>query len=478
MSISFWLNDALVEVEDLPPTTTLLRYLRDHYGMMGTKEGCGEGDCGACTVAVLEDDGGGPTWRAVNSCLMFLPMVHGKRVMTVEGLADGDALHPAQQAMVQHRGSQCGYCTPGIVMSLFEGTYRQDIVSTALADDQVAGNLCRCTGYRPIRDASRQVAGLRPEDRFLDALSQPLERDLSLSYQARGAIYLQPATLAALWEARAAHPGARLVAGGTDVGLEVSKLHREFPAVIGLEALEVLRTLTVDEAGWTVGAGVRITRLAEVVGAALPALQKLLLVFGSRQIRSRGTLGGNLCNASPIGDLAPLLIVLGATAVIAGPDGEREVPLGDFFEGYRQTALRGIEILSRVVIPRPPAGVLVASYKVSRRRELDISAVSAGMWLELDEGGLVRATRLSWGGMAATPVRTPLAEAALIGRPWTRALVEQVADGLSEELHPISDHRASADYRAQVARNLLLGFYLESQEPPAPDARPTATVLC
>lgn len=477
MPVRFWLDGEAVEVADLPPTTTLLRYLRDHLGRTGTKEGCGEGDCGACTVAVLDDDGTGATWRAVNSCLLLLPMIHGKHVLTAEGLARGPELHAAQVALVEHRGSQCGYCTPGVVMSLFAGAYRDDVTEPRQAWDQVAGNLCRCTGYRPIREAAEAVVGSLPDDRFA-AMTGGVVAPAPLDYAASGQRYLQPATLPELWGAMAAHPGARLVAGGTDVGLEITKQHRELPVAIGLEALDVLRELRADGDGWWVGSGVRLAHLERVLAPQLPALDKLLRVFGSLQIRSRATVGGNLCTASPIGDLAPLLLAFDAVAVVEGPQGRRRVPMADFFPAYRQTALASDEILRAVWIPRPAADLWVTSYKVSRRRELDISAVSAGMAVRLVDGAVAE-VRLAYGGVAATPLRARSTEAALTGGPWTEAAVRAAAELLPRDLTPISDHRASADYRATVAGNLLLGFFLESQraDRDALPARPTATVL-
>lgn len=483
--IRFQLNGAPVEVPPhLPGTTTLLRFLRDHLHLTGTKEGCAEGDCGACTVAVRE----GSTWRAVDACLLFLPMVHGGEVWTVEGLRDRSQAmadpeaghHPVQQALVETRGSQCGYCTPGIVMSLFEACYRQDISPGDLAevDAQLAGNLCRCTGYRPIREAGVKVAGLRPQDRFLQALQGPEARDRSLEVEGGGQTYLQPGSLPALWEARRRHPDAVLVAGGTDLGLRVTKDHRHFSAVIGLEAVPELQALERTEEGWRVGAGVSLTRLSEAVGPSLPALQKMLGVFGARQVRNRGTVGGNLCNASPIGDLAPVLLALGATLRLAGPSGVQDIEIDRFFLSYRKTALAPDQVLLSVDLPLPQGSARCASYKVSKRRELDISAVSAGFYLDL-EAGAVRQVRLAFGGVAATPVRARGAEAALLGRPWDPSSLQAALDRLPEDITPISDQRGSATYRMKLARNLLRGFFLESfkEERTAALHRPVSTVL-
>jgi xanthine dehydrogenase small subunit len=482
-TIRFTLNGRPVEVSGLPGTTTLLRYLREHQGLMGTKEGCAEGDCGACTVAILEDrPGAGASWRAVDSCLIFLPMLHGAQVVTVEGLEGQTpgSPHPAQEAVVGTRASQCGFCTPGVVMSLFEACYRDDIApdSPAAIDEQLAGNLCRCTGYRPIREAAKRVAGTRPDDAFEAARRSFDPGSAGLDYQAGQQRYLQPTSLTELFEARAAHPQATLVAGGTDIALEVTQRHRHFPVVIGLEAIDALRGFRREPERWLIGAGLSHTRLSELMAGELPALDKLLRYFGARQIRNRGTIGGNLCNASPVGDLAPLMLAMDATAVAVGPAGERRIAMRDFFPGYRQTALAQDELLLRVELPRPRPGARVASYKVSKRRELDISSVSAGMLLELDPQGCVATIRLAYGGVAATPIRAVHTERRLQGRPWNEDELQRALHHLEQDFSPISDHRGSARYRRLLARNLLLGFLLEGENPERELLRdhPTGTV--
>jgi xanthine dehydrogenase small subunit len=499
--LHFWLNDRRIEIpahEPIPGTTTLLRYLRDSLGLTGTKEGCAEGDCGACTVAILQErTGEEPTFRAVNSCLLFLPMLQGKRVYTVEGLRDRsrapddiEAYHPAQLAMVETRGSQCGYCTPGIVMALFEAAYRDDLDEAPdwQVDDQLAGNLCRCTGYRPIRDAGRKMCGLRPADRFRAAMEQYRARDAALDRTAPNGLdgpqrYIQPTSFEGLWAARAEHPDAVLLAGGTDLGLAVTKHHRHFPVVIGLEGLTELtaieRMAGSGSGGWRIGAGASLTRVMEVVGQELPALFKMLRWFGSRQIRSRATLGGNLCTASPIGDTAPVLAAYGAEVVLKGSRGERTVDMADFFTGYRQTAMEGDEIVAAIEVPAVPEGAFCGSYKVSKRREMDISTVAAGMYVERDDDNQVTAIRLAYGGMApVSAARATRAEDALLGAEWTEDNVRDALPLIDADFLPIADHRGSARYRASLARNLLLGFFLESTgaDPDALDELPVATV--
>ena len=473
--LRFFVNDRLVEEDAVPPTTTLLDYLRGTLRLTGTKEGCKEGDCGACTVEINEPDAaGGPTFRAVNACLVLLPMVQGKRVVTVEGLAKDGAPHPVQEALARHLGSQCGYCTPGVAMSLLEAGHRADLAEPWQLDDQLCGNLCRCTGYRPIRDAAAEVKGACRHDAHAAAAAAPAESP-ALDYRHGTARYRNPTTLDELFEALA-EPGTRLVAGGTDLSLEITKRFEEPEKLVSVEAIPELRRLAPSGDGWSIGAAVTLSELQAQVGPELPALEKMLRFFASRQIKNRATVGGNLCNASPIGDLAPVLVALRARAVLASAKGERALPLEDFFVSYRKTALATGELLARIELPRPGEADRASSFKVSKRRELDISAVAAGCLVRI-EGGTVTEARLCYGGMAATPKRAARAEAALAGRPWSRATVEAALSALAEDFAPLDDHRGSSWFRATVARNLLLGFYLETAASPAAlDPRPTATV--
>jgi xanthine dehydrogenase small subunit len=477
MPISFVLNGQPVKVDGLPPTTTLLDWLRA-TGRAGTKEGCAEGDCGACTVALLDGQSpGGPTWKAVCSCIVLLPQVADHELVTVEGLADGDALHPAQQAMVDALGSQCGYCTPGFVMALFEGTYRDDLCDRARKDDQICGNLCRCTGYRPIREALDRVAGAAPDDRFRARLTQPVSAPGEATLEHDGETYLRPDRWESLWDAL--DGGARLVAGATDLGLDVTQRHARFDRLVDLLALPGFRDLHDEGGSFTLGAGVRLSDLERWSEAALPALARMLRFFGSRQIKNRGTLGGNLCTASPIGDIAPVLLALDASAILRSRAGDRVVPMSEFFLSYRQTALREGEVLAAVSVPKPHPDARIGAYKVSKRRELDISGISAAFLVIAGAGGRCHHARLAYGGMAATPARALHAETALTGRIWEAAAVEGACSSLLRDFTPIDDHRASAWYRNTVAANLLRGFFEETREQGqlALPARPTATVL-
>ena len=461
--LRFHVNDELVEIADVSPTRTVLEFLRTHHRATGTKEGCAEGDCGACTIVELDVTApGGPRFRAVNSCLMLLPALHGRRIHTVEGLVRDGEPHLVQRTLAEHLGSQCGYCTPGVVMSLFEACHRTDLDADWKLDDQMCGNLCRCTGYRPIRDATHAVAGAQPDDGFRTDGWDEQATDLSLEYQREGRRFFTPGTLDSLVETMEAHPDHRLLAGATDLGLDVTKGRVRFPCLISLEGLPELRQIERTASGWTLGAMCRLADLEADLADELPMLVRMLRFFGARQIKNRATLGGNLCNASPIGDTPPVLLALDATLVLRSRSGERRVSIDDFFEGYRKTALRPGEFLTAIEIPRPPADARMGSYKVSRRRELDISAVCAAMRVRVDAEGIITEARIAYGGMAATPARAHATEAALIGSPYAEAAFAEAAEQLATDFQPLSDHRGSAWYRGQVARNLLIGFHAET----------------
>lgn len=471
-ALRFNLNGVWQEERALSPTLTLLRYLRDRKGMTGTKEGCAEGDCGACTVAVAERG----SWRAVNSCLVLLPMLQGKHVLTVEALRSDKAYHPAQEAMAKALGSQCGYCTPGIVMSLFEATYRKDLDAPWKLDDQLCGNLCRCTGYRPIKEAALAVAGSCPDDRFSKLLTSP--ESMRLNYEATGQRFCTPNSLDELWAELKQHPDTKFVNGGTDLSLEVTKRFKVLPKLVSLEGLAELKTLSETGDTLHLGSGATIAEIEAFTASRIPSVHRMVRYFGARQIKHRGTLGGNLCTASPIGDLAPVLISLGATAVIRSSSRIRRLPLEQFFVGYRKTALEPGELLLAVEVPRVPASARAASYKVSKRRELDISTVSAGFYIDTDASGVVTVARLAYGGMAATTARAKSAEGELLGKPWTEASVARAAEAVSAEFSPLSDHRGSAAYRTLLAANLLRGFWEETRDVKQPSLqnRHVATV--
>ena len=465
-SLRFVLDGTLQDVRGEPPTRTLLQWLRAR-GKVGTKEGCAEGDCGACTV-VLEDAlrDGAPRLRAVNSCILLLPMVDGRRVWTVEGIGRPEAPHPVQQAMAEHLGSQCGYCTPGFVMTLLEAHHRSDLDAPWKLDDQLCGNLCRCTGYRPIQDAARAVAGAASSATPPCAVEAP-PRPEGLRYAHEGAEFLAPRALDQALAFLDAHPHARIVAGATDLGLHVTQRGETFAALLSVEHVPALRGIHATEregrAAWRIGASTDLVTIEDWSATALPVWHRMLRYFGSRQIKHRATLGGNLVNASPIGDNAPVMLALDAVMVVASSAGERRVPAADFFTGYRATALRPGELLVAVEIPALLPHARTGAYKVSRRREMDISAVSACYRLDMD-GDRILDARVAHGGVAATPVRLPAVEAHLRGSRWTDDVAHEAAVLASESVRPMDDLRGSAAFRRTLVRNLLLGFREETRD--------------
>lgn len=470
--IRFTLNGRPVAATVTDPHTTLLEYVRS-VGLVGAKEGCAEGECGACAVAMLArpDDGGAPCcWEAVNSCLVLLPAVHGREVWTVEGLAGGDGLHPVQEALLRHGGSQCGYCTPGFVMSMFAEYYRPG--RDAFDLDALGGNLCRCTGYRPIRDAARSLGMPRPDDPFALRLQQraqanghgspgKMKEGETAVLSREDTRFHRPGSLAELVELAAAYPDARLIAGGTDVVVERNVLRRRWPRFISVEGVPELRTFRWGDDGVEIGAALPLAALEARIAGRLPLLEQLMPLFASRLIRNRATLGGNLATASPIGDGAPVLLALDAQVRIVSVKGERIVPLTSFFAGYRRTVLEPGEVLAAVRIPRPfPA--LGRFYKVAKRERDDISTVAAAFALDVDDGGRVTRARLAYGGVAPTPVRAYEAEKALEGRVWDAAAMREAQRLAEAAVDPISDHRGSAAYRRALVRNLIERFYYDT----------------
>jgi xanthine dehydrogenase molybdopterin binding subunit/xanthine dehydrogenase small subunit len=461
---SFLLNGERVDVQGAPTHTTLLDWLRQN-GRVGTKCGCNEGDCGACTVALLDTDTAGRlVWRAVNSCIALLPMFAGRELVTVEGVAGaGEPLHPVQAAMVKHYGSQCGYCTPGFIMSMFEGYYRDDLRETWQIADQLCGNLCRCTGYRPIRDAAREafLCPGKAQDRHAARLRGEQPVLAPLRYESGQESFLRPDSLEELLALARRDPGARLIAGGTEIGVEINKQQLRCPRLVSTEAVPELREIRQTDAAWHLGSAAPLTAIEEALGGVFPSFGKMLWLFGFRQLRNRATLGGSLATASPIGDAAPVLLSLDAMLLLVSEeDGERLVPVQDFFIGYRRSALRPGEIIRTIIVPKaPPDGATRRTefYKVSKRREMDISAVSAAFCVGLDTQDRVAFARIAFGGVAAMPARARRAEAALLGRSLGEAQAAVIA-ALAEDFSPISDRRGSAAYRRGVIAGLWEKF--------------------
>ena len=484
-TIRFVLDGEVIELSDVDPTRTVLQYLREDIGKVGSKEGCAEGDCGACTVALAEVDASGERLqvRAINSCIQFLPTLAGKELITVESLRDADRLlHPVQQAMVDWHGSQCGFCTPGFIMSLF-ALYKNNASPTRREiDDALAGNLCRCTGYRPIIEAANRMysdyterqrsgdwllephqldgkAGSDEKNRVNDLNSLRSERSLALDMQGRK--FFAPHSSDEMACLLAEYPEATVLAGGTDVGLWVTKQHRELGVVIYTGNVNELQAQAVTESHLEIGAAVSLSDAMQLIIEHYPTLEELFLRFASPPIRNAGTLGGNIANGSPIGDSMPALLVLDASLILRKGDADRTLYLNDFYIDYQETALQPGEFIEKILIPLPANGARVESYKVSKRFDQDISAV-CGAYRMLLDGDVVDDIKVAYGGMAAIPRRADACENALRGKPWNAKLVDQAMNALDKDFSPLTDMRSTAAYRQRICRNLLQRFYADT----------------
>lgn len=518
-SLHFLLGDELIEIASCDPTLTVLDWLRLERRLTGTKEGCAEGDCGACTVVVGRLDRGTLRYEAINACIRFLPTLDGCQLLTVEHLKGADgALHAVQQAIVECHGSQCGFCTPGFVMSLFALWLNEDAPSVARIEDALAGNLCRCTGYEPIIAAGRRMGDITPRatdatfarQSGVAARLAALADEATLSLEGAGRHFYGPATVAALADLVSAHPQATLVAGATDVGLWVTKGMKRPAPVIYLGRIEALRAIEDHGDHLRFGAMATHADVRPALAALSPQLDELMRRFGGEQVRNAGTIGGNIANGSPIGDLPPALIALGARLVLArgssssprpedppqaasrrmvheapgssgasfetqaalapqdeGSEavGRRTLPLEEFFLDYRRQDRQPGEFVEAVIVPKPEAGTLFHVSKVSKRFDEDISAVCGAFLIRRDTEGRVTQARLAYGGMAGIPKRAGAAEAALLGRTFDAAAVDAAISALGEDFTPLDDMRASARYRLQVAGNLLRRFLIEATEP-------------
>ena len=470
-AIQFTLNGRPVRIEDCSPNLTLLEYLRS-IKLTGSKEGCAEGDCGACSVAIIDRDSSGrPCYRAINSCLVPVSLMADREIVSVEGVAQGGKLHPVQQKMVEYHGSQCGYCTPGFICSLVEGYYRDDIQTHDQLDDQLCGNLCRCTGYRAIRDAAVEAFAQRHRRNGYDPLGERLKKSRpelqAVDYQSGAERFFRPQSLQELLRLLKDSPEATLIAGATELGLDITKRFKRFSTLISVEAVPELRRIDSTATEWQIGAAATLTEIEENLAAEFPALQRMLRVFGSRQIRNRATMGGNIVTASPIGDSAPVLMALDARVSLASKAGERTLPIEEFFVAYRKTALAPGEILKSILIPRFPSNGSLKRhccwYKASKRREMDISTIAGCFSVDLDTQGVVRQARLAYGGVASMPLRARKAETVLAGKKWTREAINQALPVLEAEFTPISDVRGAAAYRRGLITSFLEKFYLETR---------------
>ena len=474
-SIRFLLNGEAMNVSDIAPTTTVLNYLREDKNCKGTKEGCAEGDCGACTVVLAELENDSVCLKSVNACIQFVPTLHGKAIFTVEYLRqrNGD-LHPAQQAMVDCHGSQCGFCTPGFVMSLWSVYNEHQATGTQANSDQIrsalTGNLCRCTGYRPILEAAEKMFELPPVALDREGLKSELQRlqsdDLntaaSLALSHDNEQFFAPKTLNQLLQLKAEYPDATILAGGTDVGLWINKQFRLLPIIIYVGDVAELKRIEKTEQGVTINAGVTLTDAYAAIHNLYPEMDQMWERFASQPIRNIGTLGGNVANGSPIGDSMPALIAVGATVMLQSIRGQREMPLEDLYLDYMKKDLAADEIVVAITVPVPTELQQFRCYKLSKRHDSDISAVFAAFLIAL-EGNKVTHCKIAFGGMAATPKRAIQCEQFLIGSVWDEATVKRAMQLLTIDYQPLSDMRASNQNRMQIAMNLLYRFYLETR---------------
>ena len=496
--IRFFHRGAIVEVSDASPTRSVLDWLREDARCTGTKEGCNEGDCGACTVVIGEaaapaDPSAvrGLRLSTVNACIQFLPALDGKALFTVEGLKamNQGTLHPVQQAMVDCHGSQCGFCTPGFVMSLWSAYEHHQsrakgttpVPTRQQLADELSGNLCRCTGYRPILDAGQRMFDLpavqldtAPVLAALKQLADPATFEYSLGTER----YFAPTTLTELAALREALPQAQLLAGSTDIGLWVNKQFRPLGDILFLGNVAEMKAIAASETELRIGAGASLEAAWRALAQRWPALADVWLRFASPPIRNAGTMGGNVANGSPIGDAAPVLMALDAQIELRRGARVRRLALTDFYTGYMTNQMEAGEFVQALVVPLHGPARTVRAYKISKRFDCDISALCAGLAIELEDKA-VKTVRLAFGGMAATVKRAAQAEAALVGQPWTQATVRAAQAALAGDFTPLSDMRASAAYRLQVAQNLLQRFWLETraENPLAPAATSVFSVL-
>ncbi len=469
-ALRFVLNDEDVEIAEIGATETLLDHLRLTRRLRGSKEGCAEGDCGACTVLVGRLKGGALVYETINACICFMGMLHGTHVVTIEHLSGPNGpLHPVQQAMVDLHGSQCGFCTPGFVMSLYALWMRVPNPSVPQIETALQGNLCRCTGYAPIVRAGQAMAS------YGEAAADPLVAHRAAMTARLAALagssvdigagrnrLIVPASVDELADIHAAHPEGTLVSGATDVGLWVTKFMRDIGPMIFIGHLEGLRGIAETDGALVLGAAVTYSDAEPAVLRHFPQLRELWPRIGGWQVRNAGTVGANIANGSPIGDTPPPLIALGARITLRKGTARREVKLKDYFIAYGKQDRQPGEFVESVTIPYLPAGEMFACYKVTKRKDEDISALCGAFRIFVNDDGIVGMARIAFGGMAATPKRARAVEAALVGRPWGAATVEAALPAFAEDYQPLSDMRASAEYRLLAAQNLLRRFHAET----------------
>lgn len=477
--IRFILDGKIKEIDfskttELRPTTTVLNYLRSLPDHKGVKEGCAEGDCGACTVVLCElNENNKLSYKTITSCLVFLPMIHGKQLITVENLVDRNnkkvLLHPVQHALVKSNGSQCGYCTPGIIMSLFALYKNHNNPTREIIEDALTGNLCRCTGYQPIINAAQKACTNNGIDHFtekepeiVELLKQINKEEKTISIITETQKYFKPRLLSEALVLKRQYPNALIINGASEIALKQTKKYELLKEIIDLSDVDELKIFKENDKEFIIGTGLSLEKIKANVKDKLPAFYDLLKVFASLQIRNIATLGGNIASASPIGDTLPLLFAYKAKLKIICSDNERSLYITDFIKGYRLTDLKPDEIIKSVIIHRPDKKEIIKYYKVSKRKDLDISTLSAGFRLFLDKDKNIKEIILAYGGMAAFTKKACKTEKFLLNKKWQRHYIEKAMEILYREYEPISDARAFAESRRIAAKNLLLKLYSET----------------
>jgi len=475
-TIKFVLDDNIAEIDfsklkDLKPTTTVLNYLRSLGNHKGVKEGCAEGDCGACTIVIAEPGQNGKlNYKSVDSCLLFLPMIHGKQLITIENLSQrkngNTVLHPVQEMMVNSFGTQCGYCTPGFIMSLFALYKNHSKPTREITEDSLSGNLCRCTGYQSILEAAA-ACKKNSRDHFSEKTETTLGLLNEINYDKTAImietdkqIYYRPFRLDDALMLRKYYSNAVLINGATDIALKQTKKNELLAEIIDLSGVEELKIYDEEENGFYFGAGMSLENLKAICEKEFPALYDILKLFGSLQIRNLATIGGNVGSASPIGDTLPVLFAYKAKVIVQSSKNKREIDIEDFIKGYRKTDLKSDELITSVFIPKPEKNVYVKSYKVSKRKDLDISTVSLACRLILEKDN-IKEILLAYGGMAETTKRAKKTEDYLLGKEWSRKTIEEAMKIVYDEFKPISDARSSEEFRKIISKNLLMKMFIE-----------------